>query len=125
MNLSCWLKLIQDTYIVLSVEVPVNWLRRPYYEAIVRKQSWPRSQAEAVFLHTELMLRGERYSGLTEREQQITKLVCDGLSNKAIAHQLGLSEGTVKLHLHHIYKKLGITTRSALLSLALSYRDRS
>jgi RNA polymerase sigma factor (sigma-70 family) len=64
-------------------------------------------------------------SGLSVREQQITNLACDGLSNKAIAHRLGLSEGTVKIHLHHIYRKLRIGGRHALVALALSRRGRS
>jgi two-component system nitrate/nitrite response regulator NarL len=63
--------------------------------------------------------------GLSAREQQITHLACDGLSNKAIADRLGLSEGTVKIHLHHIYRKLGIGGRNALVALALARRDNS
>ena len=63
--------------------------------------------------------------GLSVREQQITHLACDGLSNKAIAHQLGLSEGTIKIHLHYIYRKLRIDGRHALVALALSRRGRS
>ena len=47
---------------------------------------------------------------LTTREQDVARLVASGLSNKAIAHRLGLQEGTVKVHLHNIYQKLGISS---------------
>jgi RNA polymerase sigma factor (sigma-70 family) len=53
---------------------------------------------------------------LSERQQQIVMLVCEGHSNKTIARNLKLSEGTVKNHLHSIYIKLGVKSRSALVS---------
>jgi two-component system, NarL family, nitrate/nitrite response regulator NarL len=65
-----------------------------------------------------------RFPGLSTRKQQITELACDGLSNKAIANRLSLSEGTIKIHLHHIYKKLNIDSRKVLLALALSRPNR-
>ena len=43
---------------------------------------------------------------LTDRENDITRLVAQGLANKEICRQLGLMEGTVKIHLHNIYTKL-------------------
>jgi DNA-binding NarL/FixJ family response regulator len=52
---------------------------------------------------------------LTAREQDVARLVASGLSNKAIAHRLGLQEGTVKVHLHNIYQKLGISSRVELI----------
>jgi two-component system, NarL family, nitrate/nitrite response regulator NarL len=55
---------------------------------------------------------------LTDRERQIMHLICDGLSNKAVGRELRLSEGTVKVHLHHIYQKLAIQNRTALAALA-------
>ena len=52
---------------------------------------------------------------LTGREREIARLVMGGLRNKTIADELRLSEGTVKIHLHNIYRKLGIRNRMALL----------
>jgi DNA-binding NarL/FixJ family response regulator len=64
-----------------------------------------------------------RLSALSKRERQVTTLVCDGLSNKMIARKLGVGEGTVKIHLHNIYRKLGINSRNALAAaLTLSRR---
>jgi DNA-binding NarL/FixJ family response regulator len=54
-------------------------------------------------------------STLTERERQIAALIRRGLPGKEIARQLGLSHGTVKVHTHHIYQKLGVKTRSELI----------
>ena len=52
---------------------------------------------------------------LTQRELEITRLVSQGLANKAVAGQLGVQEGTVKLHLHNIYRKLRVSNRVELL----------
>ena len=51
----------------------------------------------------------ERLAALTERQQQVATLVHGGLSNKTIAQKLGVSEGTVKAHLHAIYGKLRLS----------------
>jgi two-component system nitrate/nitrite response regulator NarL len=58
-------------------------------------------------------------SRLTQREIQIVRLVCEGLSNKEIARRMGISEGTIKFRLHLIYRKLAITNRTSLATLAL------
>jgi two-component system nitrate/nitrite response regulator NarL len=55
---------------------------------------------------------------LTEREHQIMHLVSQGQSNKEVGRQLKLSDGTIKIHLHHIYQKLAIHNRTALVALA-------
>jgi DNA-binding NarL/FixJ family response regulator len=52
--------------------------------------------------------------GLTAREHEVATLVARGLSNKEIALQLGLSDGTVKLHVHNILRKLRLKNRYAL-----------
>jgi two-component system, NarL family, nitrate/nitrite response regulator NarL len=54
---------------------------------------------------------------LTAREREITDLVRQGLRNAAIAEELGLTEGTVKVYLNRIYEKLGIASRIELALL--------
>ena len=60
---------------------------------------------------------------LTERERQIVRLVSEGLSNKEVGRQLNVSDGTIKVHLHHIYQKLAISNRTALAALAFCQHD--
>jgi DNA-binding NarL/FixJ family response regulator len=48
---------------------------------------------------------------LTPREIETVRLVAEGRSNREIAGKLGLQEGTVKIYLHNVYKKLGIDNR--------------
>src|SRR5215210_1971560 len=55
---------------------------------------------------------------LTAREYEIARLIAQGLSNKHISRQLSISEGTVKVHLHRIYEKLGAVNRTSLAMLA-------
>jgi DNA-binding NarL/FixJ family response regulator len=52
---------------------------------------------------------------VTPRELQIVKMIAGGLRNKEIAGRLAISEGTVKIHLHNIYEKLGVDGRLELL----------
>jgi DNA-binding NarL/FixJ family response regulator len=56
-------------------------------------------------------LARERF-GLTQREQDVLVLLCEGLSNAAIARQLALAEKTVKNHLHHAFAKLQVGSRT-------------
>jgi len=52
---------------------------------------------------------------LTAREMAVAKLAMEGWPNKRIASKLFISEGTAKLHLHHIYQKLNCSGRMALV----------
>jgi len=54
---------------------------------------------------------------LTKREQHLARLVCDGRSNQEIADTTGLSLETVKKHLHSIFCKLEVPSRSRLIAL--------
>ena len=57
-------------------------------------------------------------STLTPREREIVKLVSEGLRNREIASRLSISEGTVKIHLHNVYDKLGVDGRLELVLAA-------
>jgi two-component system, NarL family, nitrate/nitrite response regulator NarL len=59
---------------------------------------------------------------LTPREIEIVKMVSQGLRNKVIAERLSISEGTVKVHLHNIYEKLGVDGRLELVLTAQQKR---
>jgi DNA-binding NarL/FixJ family response regulator len=55
---------------------------------------------------------------LTDREEQILKLIADGLTNREISGHLSISESTVENHVHHIYAKLGISNRAQAVGYA-------
>ena len=57
---------------------------------------------------------------LTAREQEVVRLVARGMSNKAIARQLGISPRTVEGHLNHVFDKLDTTSRTELVHYALA-----
>ena len=62
------------------------------------------------------MTVGDQWSQcLTRREQQVALLIVRGLSNKEVARELGLSYGTVKLHVHRIFQKTGVRNRYSLI----------
>lgn len=52
-----------------------------------------------------------KLDGLTGREREILNLIAKGLSNKLIARELDISDGTVKVHVKHLLKKLGLRSR--------------
>jgi DNA-binding NarL/FixJ family response regulator len=53
--------------------------------------------------------------GLTRRQIEVACAAVSGLSNKELAQRLGVSEGTIKNHLHAIYERLQLDGRLALL----------
>jgi Response regulator containing a CheY-like receiver domain and an HTH DNA-binding domain len=60
---------------------------------------------------------------LTDRERQIMRLVSEGLTNKEIGRRLNIADGTIKVHLHHIFQKLDISNRTVLAALAISQNE--
>ena len=55
------------------------------------------------------------WTELTPRERQVALLVVRGLSNKEVARALELSDGTVKSHVHKIFRKVGARNRYGLM----------
>ena len=68
--------------------------------------------------------RGERkrpssgWASLTPTELRIVALAASGLTNPQIAERMFIARGTVKVHLSHVFAKLGVTTRAELASQA-------
>jgi DNA-binding NarL/FixJ family response regulator len=58
--------------------------------------------------------------GLTRREQQLVKMIGEGLTNKEIAQALNVAEQTVKNHVHRMFRKVGATDRLAVVELCRS-----
>ncbi|HHQ41659.1 MAG TPA: response regulator [Chromatiales bacterium] len=67
------------------------------------------------------------FARLTPRESEILGLLAEGQSNKAIARNLGISDGTVKLHVKAILRKLGVHSRveAAVMAVELGLRRRA
>ena len=130
----------QDITVVLSlmrkassrVFPPREWTRlkqaEPFVDALVRRY-W----AGLAQRFSERARRGARHPGavptrvegvwgrleLTAREAAIVDLVLQGHSSEAVGRQLGITTGTVKVHRRNVYRKLGISSQTQLLSLYL------
>lgn len=64
-------------------------------------------------------MRAPAEEQLTSRELEVLQLVAEGASNRDIAGQLHISQATVKSHLIHIFGKLGVSDRTAAVTVAL------
>jgi FixJ family two-component response regulator len=64
-----------------------------------------------------------RIETLTEREQEVFRLVAEGMANKAIAAELGISERTVEVHRSQVMKKLDARTLAQLVRIHLQASD--
>jgi DNA-binding NarL/FixJ family response regulator len=61
--------------------------------------------------------------GLTERQLEVVRLLARGESNKVIARQLGVTEGTIKVHLLAIFRSLNVRNRTAAVISAQRFLD--
>jgi two-component system, NarL family, response regulator DevR len=67
--------------------------------------------------------RVQRQLGLSRREQQLVHMISAGLTNKEIATRLGLSQQTVKNHVHRMLRKVGANDRLAIVERWRELRD--
>jgi DNA-binding NarL/FixJ family response regulator len=63
--------------------------------------------------------RSELVESLSEREIEVLRLVAEGLSNKAVAQSLSISENTVKYHMRNVLQKLGAQNRTEAVTHAI------
>jgi two-component system nitrate/nitrite response regulator NarL len=87
-------------------------------KAVCRGETWMDREAMNRALRK---LSAPRPAKLTEREVEVARFVAQGFRNKEIAYRASISEGTVKMHLHNIYEKLGVGSRTELV---LRMRDK-
>lgn len=80
----------------------------------------PRYAAQYAALAASL---GNRSDGLSARELEIARLVAEGLPNRGIAERLVISERTVESHVSSIFRKLGVSTRTAVARRILDAAD--
>jgi len=70
-------------------------------------------------------VQGSPFAKLTPRENEILVLLAEGQSNKVIARNLGISDGTVKLHVKSILRKLGVHSRVEAAVIAVEHGLRA
>lgn len=106
---------------VLTGDVPrAIALLRDAEQYAAREDLWPLQSRVRRLLErvgeTPLRLEAEALAVLTNAERRVAVLALDGLSNRSIAEQLVVSVKAVEGHLSKIYRKLGVTSRGALVA---------
>lgn len=101
----------------LSPELIVECVRK-----VARGERWIERRSAAKVLDRIASGLPAAFGGaeLTHREYQMMRLAASGLRNREIARRMKIREGTVKIHLHSVYRKLGVRGR---LQLALHARS--
>jgi two-component system nitrate/nitrite response regulator NarL len=103
----------------VAPEILVQFLR----QVAKGRQLLPPPTADQAVLRVQTASTENALAVLTDRERQIMRLVSEGLSNKEIGRRLNISDGTIKVHLHHIFQKLEISNRTVLAAIAISQDD--
>lgn len=113
---------------VVFRDEPVETLGKCIH-AVSKGQVWANSESMRSLLEALCQTMPIRFRNtpglerLSRREADVVRLVADGLTNKQISLQLGLSEHTVKNYLFHVFDKLGVSTRVELVLYCLQDRQ--
>jgi len=92
--------------------IPTGFLQRMMQD--------PPSPSEARPRAADPVEANDRLNGLTPRQMSVLRCMREGKANKIIAHELGMCESTVKVHVRNILKKLGATNRTQAVYLTLN-----
>jgi two-component system nitrate/nitrite response regulator NarL len=107
---------------VVSKDLPTRFLVKAI-RTVFAGDVWVEKNIAERTLHTLLSPdQTAAITALSERELEVIRLVGEGLQYAQIAGRLGISEATVKVHLHHVYEKLEISGRHELIPWM--YRNR-
>lgn len=114
-----------DGYSIISKDVEPEVLVQSLRQIAEGKSVSPQLSCQQVVSREQGVITANALTTLTDREHQIMRLVSEGLSNKEIGRRLNITDGTIKVHLHHIFQKLEINNRTVLAALAISHNDRA
>jgi len=116
------LKLGADGYLLKDMDPDelVQRLQEAHSGATVVAQEFTTLLARAAVSKDDAMELKRNIYNLTPREMDILSHIAKGESNKVIAAELGIVDGTVKLHVRQVLKKLGVKTRVQAALLAVS-----
>jgi len=114
-----------DGYSVIPKDVTPEVLMRSLRQVAAGQRLLPAPSLHQAAPREQSAIAENALAALTDREQQIMRLVSIGLSNKEIGRRLNITDGTIKVHLHHIFQKLEITNRTVLAALAISLNERA
>ena len=98
----------------------INFLQKPFEHRILMdaiNESFERDRNRRL-ARTQLKKLQEKASGLTSREQEIFAFVISGALNKQIAYELGIQEGTVKVHRRQVMEKMTSKSLAELVKMA-------
>ncbi len=114
-----------DGYSVIPKDVAPGVLVQSLRQIAAGQRLLPLPSSEQAVSREQSAITENALTTLTDRERQIMRLVSEGLSNKEIGRRLNITDGTIKVHLHHIFQKLEISNRTVLAALAISQSDRA
>jgi two-component system, NarL family, nitrate/nitrite response regulator NarL len=114
-----------DGYSVIPKDVTPEVLVRSLRQVMAGQRLLPMPSLQPAASREQSAVAVNALAALTDREQQIMRLVSVGLSNKEIGRRLNITDGTIKVHLHHIFQKLEISNRTVLAALAISLNERA
>jgi DNA-binding CsgD family transcriptional regulator/tetratricopeptide (TPR) repeat protein len=101
---------------LLRVLASASEIKRDVLDLVVRARDEQIARSAGVRLRLSPRAASDR---LTPREAEVYGLLRSGLSNRSIAEALVISQATVKVHVRHIYEKLGVRTRAEALAREL------
>lgn len=91
---------------------------------VAHGRDWVSQSVISMALETGLDAPGSVFAQLTARERQVADMIASGRSTDGVADALEMAPGTVKVHLHNIFKKLEIPDRSQLIRRILEEKAR-
>jgi two-component system, NarL family, nitrate/nitrite response regulator NarL len=112
-----------DGYSFISKDVAPEILVQSLRQVAGGRRLLPLPRVDQAVLREHSAITENMLAVLTDRERQIMRLVSEGLSNKEIGRRLNITDGTIKVHLHHIFQKLEISNRTVLAAIAISQDD--